>query len=105
MSNRVTVKICGEDYAVTTDDPVEYTQRVGSYVGEKMQEVLNTYKVGRLDAAVMAAMNITDELFRVRATDEQLRAQVKGYLDESGKARAQVSELKRENFRQPIQRL
>ena len=51
------------------------------------------------DAAILAAMNIADELFKVRAADEQLRAQVKGYLDEAGKAKSQVSDLKRENFR------
>ncbi len=99
MTNRVVVKICGEDYTLLTEDPTEYTQKVGAYVGEKMQEVLAASRVGRMDAAVLAALNIADELFKVRAADEQLRTQVKGYLDEAGKAKAQVSELKRENFR------
>ena len=98
-SNRVVVKICGEDYTLLTEDPAEYTQKVGAYVGEKMQEILSEARVGRLDAAVLAAMNIADELFKLKASDEQLRTQVKGYLDEAGKSKAQVSELKRENFR------
>ncbi len=99
MTNHVTVKICGEEYTMITEDAAEYSQKVGSYVSEKMQDVLNSAKVGLKDAAVLAAMNIADELFKVRSADEQLRTQVKGYLDEAGKAKSQVSDLKRENFR------
>ena len=34
-----------------------------------------------------------------RKAAEQLRSQIKGYLDEAGKAQSEVSELKREVFR------
>ena len=44
-------------------------------------------------------MNLTDELFKSQAAAEQLRSQIKGYLDEASKAQAEVSELKREIFR------
>ena len=64
-----------------------------------MNEILNTAKVGRTDAAVLTAANIADELFKSQAAAEQLRGQIKGYLDEAGKAQAEVSELKREIFR------
>jgi cell division protein ZapA len=64
-----------------------------------MKEVLNSAKVGRNDAAVLTAANITDELFKAQAVAEQLRSQIKGYLDEAGKAQSEVSELKREVFR------
>ena len=98
MANRVNVKICGEDYSLITEDSPEYTQKVGAYVAEKMQENLSN-RVSRVDAAVLTALNIADEMFKVRAADEQLRAQVKSYLDEASKAKAEVSNLKRENFR------
>ena len=62
-------------------------------------EILNGAKVGRTDAAVLTAANIADELFKAQSAAEQLRSQIKGYLDEAGKAQAEVSELKREIFR------
>ena len=74
-------------------------QRVGSYVSEKMEEVLNSAKVGRTDAAILTAANIADELFKAQAASEQLRSQIKGYLDEAGRAQSEASELKREVFR------
>ena len=99
MANRVVVTICGEDYTFVAEESTSYMQKVGSYVGDKMNEILNTAKVGRTDAAVLTAANIADELFKSQAAAEQLRGQIKGYLDEAGKAQAEVSELKREIFR------
>ena len=99
MANRVVVTICGEDYTFVAEESTSYMQKVGAYVGDKMNEILNTDKVGRTDAAVLTAANIADELFKSQAAAEQLRSQIKGYLDEAGKAQAEVSELKREVFR------
>ena len=99
MANRVVISICGEEYTFVADESASYMQKVGNYVGEKMSEVLNSAKVGRTDAAVLTAANIADELFKAQTAAEQLRSQIKGYLDEAGKAQAEVSELKREIFR------
>lgn len=99
MANRVSITICGEEYTFVAEESASYMQKVGTYVGDKMAEVLNTAKVGRTDAAVLTAANIADELFKAQATAEQLRGQIKGYLDEAGRAQAEVSELKREVFR------
>ena len=99
MANRVTINICGEEYTFIADESATYMQKVGTYVSEKMEEVLNTAKVGRTDAAILTAANIADELFKSQAASEQLRSQIKGYLDEASRAQSEVSELKREIFR------
>ena len=99
MENRVVVSICGEDYTFVAEESTSYMQKVGTYVGDKMTEILNGAKVGRTDAAVLTAANIADELFKTQAAAEQLRSQIKGYLDEAGKAQSEASDLKREVFR------
>jgi cell division protein ZapA len=99
MANRVVVNICGADYAFVAEETASYMQKVGTYVGDKMFEILNSAKVGRTDPAVLTAANIADELFKAQASAEQLRSQIKGYLDEAGRAQMEVSELKREIFR------
>ena len=99
MANQVVVNICGEEYTFIAEESASYMQRVGAYVGDKMQEVLSGTKVGRTDAAVLTAANIADELFKAQAAAEQLRAQIKGYIDEASKAQSEASELKREIFR------
>jgi len=99
MANRVVITICGEEYTFVAEESASYMQKVGTYVGVKMFEILNSAKVGRTDAAILTAANIADELFKAQAAAEQLRAQIKGYLDEAGKAQAEASELRRELFR------
>ena len=99
MANRVVISICGVEYTFVAEESASYMQKVGSYVSEKMDEVLASAKVGRTDAAVLTAVTIADELFKAQSAAEQLRSEIKGYLDEAGKAQAEVSELKREVFR------
>ena len=95
MANRVVINICGEELTFIAEESSSYMQRVGAYVNDKMAEVLDSSKVGRTDAAA----NIADELFKAQAAAEQLRGQIKGYLDEAGRAQSEASELKREVFR------
>ena len=92
MANRVVINICGEELTFIAEESSSYMQRVGAYVNDKMAE-------GRTDAAVLTAVNIADELFKAQAAAEQLRGQIKGYLDEAGRAQSEASELKREVFR------
>lgn len=99
MANRVTMNVCGEEYTFVADETASYMQKVGSYVDEKMAALLSSAKVGRTDAAVLTAANITDELFKERETSEGLRRQLKQYLDELSRATNEVSELKREIFK------
>ena len=81
MANRVVINICGEELTFIAEESSSYMQRVGAYVNDKMAEVLDSSKVGRTDAAVLTAVNIADELFKAQAAAEQLRGQIKGYLD------------------------
>ena len=107
MANRVVVNICGDEYTLVAEESPSYMQRVGSYVDGKMREIMDTAKVGRVNAAVLTAVNIADELMKAQETAEQLRGQIKGYADEAARAQSEVSELKREVFRlqQKLERL
>lgn len=99
MENRITISICDEEYTFVAEEAPSYMQKVGSYVNTKMDEMLTGAKVGRTDAAVLAAANIADELFKEREASEALRRQLKQYLDEAAQAKNEVSELKRELFK------
>lgn len=99
MANRVTMNICGEEYTLVAEENATYMEKVGSLVDEKMTEVMTSAHVGRADAAVLAALNIADELFKAQEASENLRRQVKTYLDEAAQAKNEVSELKRQLFK------
>lgn len=99
MANRVTVNICGEDYTLVAEENTAYMEQVAALVDKKMGEVIAGAKVGRSDAAVLAAVNLADELLKSEQAAENLRRQVKGYLDEAAQARGEISDLKRQLFK------
>ncbi len=99
MENRVVVTICGQDYTLISTETPTYMQQLGAYVSQKMTELQSGGQFGRADAAVLAAVNIADELMKERSAAEQLRVQIRQSSDEAGKAQIELSELKREVFR------
>ena len=96
MANRVVVTICGEDYTFVAEESPSYMQKVAALVDEKMTDILSSGRVSRMDAAVLAATNLADELLKQQASTESLRSQLKGYLDDANKAKNELSECKRE---------
>ena len=99
MENRITVTIAGTDYTFTAEESPSYMQKVAAHVSEQMSAIMEGGKISRMDAAVLAAANITDELYKEQAVSENLRQQLKGYLDEANRAKNEASEARRELFK------
>ena len=99
MENRITVSICGTDYTFTAEESPSYMQKVAALVDTRMGEILKSGRINRVDAAVLAAANIADDLLKEQASAENLRNQLKDYLDEANKAKAEASDLRREIFK------
>ncbi|MGI6604349.1 MAG: cell division protein ZapA [Firmicutes bacterium] len=71
--NKVSVRIMGEDYVVKGKSTPEHIKRLGSYVDSVMAEIRqsNPY-LSTMQVAILAAVNISAELFRVKADYEEL---------------------------------
>ena len=82
MANKVTMTICGQEYTLVADESAAYMEQVGTLVNQRMRQTQETLRVSRADAAVLAAVNLADELLKNQAAAENLRRQVKNYLDE-----------------------
>lgn len=62
-----TVEIYGQKYTVRSDDDPEHVERVAAYVDERMRDVARaSSQVTSVRVAILAALNIADELFRER---------------------------------------
>lgn len=65
----VKVTIAGEEYTIRTDAPAEHTHAVAKYVDEIIRGILHGGALIETQrAAILAALQITDELFRERAS-------------------------------------
>ena len=99
MANRITVSICGEEYTLMAEENPTYMQKVAALVDAKMSEIMSVERVSRMDAAVLAAANMADEMLKQQGSTENLRRQLKGYLDDANKAKSELSDCKREIFK------
>jgi cell division protein ZapA len=75
----VTVRIYGHEYTLKGEADSDYVQKVARFVDRKMQEVAeNSTIASTTKVAILAAINIADELFRER----QKRHEALAMLDE-----------------------
>ena len=67
----VTVRIYGENYPLRTTEPADRLEELARYVDARMREVAASGKVVVTSKiAVLAALHIADELFRLRQAPE-----------------------------------
>ncbi|HJU74584.1 MAG TPA: cell division protein ZapA [Gemmatimonadaceae bacterium] len=75
----VKVTIMGEEYTLRTDEEPEHAVAVAAYLDSAIQRIANSGTVVEANrAAILAALQITDELFKLREnvqqSDDALRA-------------------------------
>lgn len=99
VKNRVLVTIGGREYTFIASEEDGYVQKVADYVDRKIAGIVEESHAAMTDAAVLAAANITDELFKSMETAENLRRQLKEYLEEAAKTKMELSEARRELVR------
>lgn len=105
---KTTIRLLGNDYTITCTDSEEYVHRVAFYVDKKLTEI--TGRNSRLStnmAAVLASVNIADELFKTKEKLEQRNLAYENLEEKNQENEQIVLSMKRENevLRQEIQRL
>lgn len=85
--NLVKVDIYGKEYTVKGDADKSYIESVAEYVDSKMKEVdANVPFESSLRVAILAAMNITDELFSQKSdkslTTDEFEEKAKALIDQ-----------------------
>ena len=75
--NRVNARIYNEEYTMCSPASSEYMLRVAHYVDDKMKQIADAN--GRLSTgkiAVLTAVNLADELFRLRKEMRELEYRI-----------------------------
>ena len=77
------VEIFGETYNVRGDEDREYLMDLARYVDAKMKSITSTGGSGNsLKIAILAALNIADEYFKLQREREDSRAVLMEHADE-----------------------
>lgn len=80
-SDVTTVQILGKSYQVVSDQNPEYVRKLADYVDRELSEVATATPVmSTQKVAVLACLNIADELVRTRNSKDQLARAVESRL-------------------------
>lgn len=89
MKRAVTVQIAGQRYTLRADDDDENVRKLAAFVDGRMKEIQKqTRTADTQSAAILAALQIAEELFRQRREQAELRKLIR----EKGRAILQVLE-------------
>ena len=79
----VRVMIGGEEYTVRSDLPPEYTREVAGHVDQALKKVLGQGMIVETHkAAILAALDITNELFQARRAEREVAARLAALADD-----------------------
>ncbi len=97
-SKKIEVKINNFEYTLVSNEPEEYVQRVALLVNKKMNEITdNAPSLSTAMKAVLAAINIADDYLKCESVLENLRVELKGYVEESRGRNEELQQKKAEN--------
>jgi cell division protein ZapA len=75
------IDIYDQSYNVNAENE-EYIKELAAYVDTKMREVADaTHMVDSLKVAVLAALNITDEMFQLRERQQKIEGPVRKQVE------------------------
>ena len=95
--NRVRLTICGTECVVSSDDTESYIRSVGDEVEKAIQGITDkNERVSLTMAAIITALSFCDDSHRASAAADNLRSQIKDYLEDSSRARLEAEEARRE---------
>ncbi|MDD7413371.1 MAG: cell division protein ZapA [bacterium] len=89
---RVTIRVAGKDYNMTSSDSEAYVRRVAAYVDRKIGELTLATRLPAADAAVLTAITLADDAFKAQDENTRLRRE----LDQ---ARLEIDRLSGESDR------
>ena len=97
-TSKVRLNICGSSYVVNTSESEDYMKNLADRLNLDMNELMaSSNSVSITTAAVMTALNYRDELEKASGSADNMRRQIKDYLEDAASAKMAAEEARREN--------
>lgn len=88
--NKVKVTICSKEFSLKTDDTPSYLTELAKKVDTEITDMMSSsVNMPVLSAAILTALSAYDELQKANDSIDNIRSQIKEYVDDAGKARAE----------------
>ena len=99
-ANKIKLEICGASYVIATTDTEEYILSLAEKLDADMNQMMtNNPSASIATAAVITALGYLDELKKSTSGADNMRAQIKDYLEDAATAKLSAEEARREGER------
>lgn len=97
MLNKVKVKIYNREYTLQTEETPSYTIALAKKLDDQIVDMMTGgAAVSLVDASVLVALSALDECQKANDNIDNIRTQIKDYVDDAGDARMKCDELQKE---------
>ena len=97
MAHTVKVTIAGIEYAIKTEESVEYTKEIASEINSKINEIKKANPtISTMQIAILVAMEYCFESKDAQKKTEEIRGEIKSYLEDAAAAQSERDFYKRE---------
>lgn len=97
MANTYKVTICGKEYTLNSEDSKEYTLKLAALLDKRIRDMKAKFSsLSITDCAVLIALDCMDELAQSNKNIDNIRSQIKDYVDDANRARTQSNSSQRE---------
>ncbi|MCC8023671.1 MAG: cell division protein ZapA, partial [Clostridiales bacterium] len=82
---------------IITEDDTEYMEELGVTIDDEIKKVtMENPRLSLTQAALLVALDFADQSKKATASADNLRSQIKDYLEDSARARMEVDVARRE---------
>ena len=93
--NRIRLNICGAEFALTSDDSESYIHAIAEEVEAGITEMVEKNPhISIPTAGIISALNYCDAQHKAEDAADNLRSQIKDYLEDSSRARTEADEAR-----------
>lgn len=97
VKNNVTVRIAGVDYTLKTEESAEFTQSLAKEINSKINEIKNANPyISTNQIAILVALEYGCNCKKAEQRTEEIRAEIKAYLEDAAQAQSERDFYKRE---------
>ncbi len=96
MESVFTVRIGGLDLTLYSTETAEYTNQIAEAIDAKIKDILaSNPSLSLTNASLLVCMDLYDEIVKLQTSADNMRDQLKEYLDGTTKALAERDEARR----------
>ena len=96
-NNRVTITICGKEYTLQTDESPDYVRQLAARLDRRISDMMETSDIISLSsAAILVGLSLMDDSYKTTSNIDNIRGEIRNYVEEAGKARAEADDLRRQ---------